>query len=892
MTDHNVTPVVNADYLVGSENDERRDIENPSRPYRMTWGDFEDKSLGAKFALAMEKLEGLMYALYGSLPIYDHTAPGDFKPKTWEPWERPYPRLMWGGEQYVEYENFEQTEIWRSPLEVAALGGVFAGSSPSVPIRSRSGDPQKLFAATGHNQDVFPLGSVKRATESGTNNIRFPHDPAGISSERHWPNEDNVKIIWEKPSNITLDPAKDPPKVYAKFVSSSGTSYASYEMTAVGNTYSCILPAQDHDTWCGWYVKAYVTGNPNPVYDPQVSGGQPVYGTPNNDPEHDRVDNQGYTFRWFSHYNPYGGGLPEMIDKWRKGTDRYLFDASEEIQPELINLVRYVLEKIVTDHHLEHNPKHRGQAGSSDAVDLCCVYMPIKFFWSGSNTPDMYISGGKDDTGNPLTNHPQVSDFVADEDARRSWRGHERVWAKHFILDENQPSAVACHMATLDHGDDETWRTWGNSIELEPNLWDPTDLVWNRVYGERGLKRGDVIDPIHVIELIEAIDYLIDEGCWKKQNVQKRKRSVHSLYSLECGESYGCGKNYDEPFDCHSSYNGGQLACDWWNPELNDGAGGWDDYPAPTSWENCRSEHTGQCNFRFYNSCQIYKHINPADPGEAYGYWKELECDPRQWNGKTSLVLGYIGHCVLPQGLSYYESSTRYIIEGSFYYLCGPDDQKNKHNFNGDCDDDVHGNGSSGKIREKTDGSPALCSGLYSLGNKFNDMEACKEIDPTHVNPPGFKTVTPVTNRGIAPGWAVSESYCTSVPDYDFSLRGAPGIGFYNWRETVGDNGDIVYEPVSLLCDVSPRSGSCESPTDYITEGINCVVDSYDYPVCRGDQVFVRVDLNKDSRGIPQLFPYPSRLRNPPDWRGPCLTHSNYNPCDYDGPLPDPPVKL
>ena len=40
MTDHNVTPVVNADYLVGSENDERRDIEIPSRPYRMTWWRF------------------------------------------------------------------------------------------------------------------------------------------------------------------------------------------------------------------------------------------------------------------------------------------------------------------------------------------------------------------------------------------------------------------------------------------------------------------------------------------------------------------------------------------------------------------------------------------------------------------------------------------------------------------------------------------------------------------------------------------------------------------------------------------------------------------------------------------------------------------------------------
>ena len=222
-------------------------------------------------------------------------------------------------------------------------------------------------------------------------------------------------------------------------------------------------------------------------------------------------------------------------------------------------------------------------------------------------------------------------------------------------------------MANYDHGDDETWKPWGNTIKLERNPIDPTDWVHMRLYGNRGLKPGDVIDPIHIIEIIEAVDYLIDKGCWKTQRVSKHKRSVHTFGGLDCGESYGCGKNYDEPFDCHSTYNGGQLACDWWNPDL----GGWDNYPAPTSWENCKSGHTGQCNFRYQNTCQINKFIDPPEPGEAYGYWKELQCDPSQWTGKTSLLIGYIGHCVMPQGLSYYESSTGYTIEGSFYYLCG-----------------------------------------------------------------------------------------------------------------------------------------------------------------------------------------------------------------------------
>ncbi len=902
MTDHNIYPEVNSLYRVGSHGDERRDIAYPNRPYRFTWGDFANKNLGAQFALAMKKLEGLMFALYGANPIYDHTAPGESKPMTWQPWERQYPRLMWGAEQWKEVEN-DYGDIYPVPLETAAVGGVYAGEMPCVPIRSGSGDPERFFAMTDHDLDVFPLGSVRRATTGTITNVPFPHDPAGISSELHWPTEDNVKIVWEKPGSVTLDASKDPPKVYAKFTKDGSSTYDSFDLVEDAGVYSCIMPAKAHDTWCGWHIKAFVEGCADAIYDPKVpEGAQPSYGTPNDDPEHDRLADQGYTFRWFSHYNPYGSGLPEMIDKWRKGTDRYLFDASEEIQPQLINLVRFVLERIVEEHHLQFNPRHRGGSSSVLAGDLCCFPMYIKFKWSGSNTPDLYIGGGKDDNGEPLTNHPQTPKFSGDESARLSWRGHERVWGKNFILNENQPDAIACFIAEPTHGDDETWRTWGHEIKLEPSFTDPNDLALNWAYEKRGLKEGDVIDEIHIVELIKAIDFLIDEGCWKTATVSKRKRTVSSYKGINCGEYHNCNSLADP--ECWMSLHGGQLACDWDNPDLNGGAGGWDAYPAPTSWEDCKSSNFGGvCNFKYGTSCYAYK-CGPGHPSPEtdldcqqlnYSNAKYLNCDPSE-----NYLFTYhkrVGNedCYWNPGqvqMQYEESI--YAIMGQFYWLCGPDDQEEKHKANDDweCDDPDHGNEYK-KVRWIPTGSISnpiqhiYFQNQYSMGNKYNDMDYCKELDPTWPTPPWFKRFTPVTNNGYAPHWFIPKTACMGVdPHVDLTPLEAPGIGRYHWTSVTVD-GVEEWEPDSLLCDIIAFTGCSEGYGNEWKK--ECMVTLGDYPVCEGNRVYVRVDLNLDSEGVPQLFPYPNSMRNPPDWRGPCRTHSNLN-FDCSGEIPPPPV--
>ena len=107
--------------------------------------------------------------------------------------------------------------------------------------------------------------------------LRTPYDPAGVSENPRWPNADDVIISWAIPDGVNLDPAKDPPTVYVKYSNTEeGDVFASYEMTLVGDEYRCTLPAQLHDTWCGWYVKAHVLGISDPVYDPQVPGGQPT----------------------------------------------------------------------------------------------------------------------------------------------------------------------------------------------------------------------------------------------------------------------------------------------------------------------------------------------------------------------------------------------------------------------------------------------------------------------------------------------------------------------------------------------------------------------------------------------------------------------------------------
>ena len=215
-----------------------------------------------------------------------------------------------------------------------------------------------------------------------------------------------------------------------------------------------------------------------------------------------RAEDQQYTYKTFSHWNPYPHGLPELWSYCRmcqEGTDGYTFAGDETIQPELINLARFVLSYIGSRYN--HSPKNRAQ------VPRCCFDMPIRFRWSGSAPWPLYVGGGKDATAHihPLHNLDDGAD-LGSALARMSWRGAGKLW----------PS-------NPEYGPGESWLPIPEQLGIERFAF--KDRYSCKVYWsgrDRGLRVGDVIEAAHLEEIIAAIDYLIDEGLWRKQPIKSR----------------------------------------------------------------------------------------------------------------------------------------------------------------------------------------------------------------------------------------------------------------------------------------------------------------------------------------------------------------------------------
>jgi hypothetical protein len=570
----------------------------------------------------------------------------------------------------------------------------------------------------------------------------------------------------------------------------------------------------------------------------------------------------------------------------RHGTDFFEFDGSETIQPELLNMVRWVLSWLggdccsgeydtcaETDDRCDvfhHNPRFRG---GDDG--LCCVPMPIKFRWSGSNVHPHYLTGGKGLVGGPtpdprpLHNHPNhvpgQGEVWGSEAARKSWRGTNMLYAD----------------APFDnpfYGGGYSWGTAPGTFTLmyEP-LYDPVARVYAR-YPSWGLRPGDVIEAVHIQEIIAAVDYLIDYGVWTSIAVCTRRRTPGSFMGQ------GCGRHYSRV--TWTQDGGGSYENESWN-ECGKCCVNWDTcayepcvpFTAPTwgdCWNDCRHDVCGMVAEK-QGECWYLHREPPEEDSSGTSYQIDVSCD-----GAQVLGCGAHGNCVgcwvqdwEGNWQPYYFTHTRCRrrVEGASYYVCTPPA----------CHagwDDSHG-GQFKKNRRDHDWHAG--EGLYLVatgppgfefsGNCLGDMYGCGQTYP--VGPDQglwFHEVTGVHWSGLAVGWYAG---CSAAPGCDGSTecgaaaqqaaQGLPaGIPGYGLHAADGDPLCQVCHHKRGGCGINCGGSDPNSPT---TDGHFCQCSLGDFPVCRGEAVWVAVDLNLDGSGRPYRS-FPGRNGGLPPYEG------------------------
>ncbi|MEP0848625.1 MAG: hypothetical protein HRF50_17605, partial [Phycisphaerae bacterium] len=289
----------------------------PAGPGEINWED----TLGGKFALAMEKLEGLLYAVFGSRP-HAHWDGNSWVKRQW--YDRQHPRCLWGPEAWERrlldfggvYGCGPEGQCWdyqESGKEYAALGESPPCCSmphPEVPIRTRSGDPAYQFAKGVHDRTYFPIGSVARDYDSD------PFDPEGSGwfGATQPGRQDGVGYTEKTGDVVTFTYAKPgeiqtPHNVRLYYRTrprgGSWSGWSNINMTGGPPTYTATRGPFQHGTEMQWYVRIQRLGIPG------VDPGYTKY-DPGGDSAPAAAD--AYYLQWYTHFNPYIYGLPEMLD--------------------------------------------------------------------------------------------------------------------------------------------------------------------------------------------------------------------------------------------------------------------------------------------------------------------------------------------------------------------------------------------------------------------------------------------------------------------------------------------------------------------------------------------------------------------------------------------------
>jgi len=230
-----------------------------------TWATFaavgeHGHTLGDRFRFAMERLERLLYAVYGARPA--SYAP--YQDWSW----RLNPRCLWGPEQWSA-TWCPSWDIYGNPIcsrshwqfhETAAYGSNYQSkaATPHVPIKSRSGDwrKQALDESTGRtfDREHFPRGSIERDDGAQVFDPRgtgdFGGDPTRIGTHGpvHFQGE-AVEIRYTPPTGKVVTAA-------TLMYSTSRGGGGNLTMAFVGGVYKASIPAQLHDTTVEWSITA------------------------------------------------------------------------------------------------------------------------------------------------------------------------------------------------------------------------------------------------------------------------------------------------------------------------------------------------------------------------------------------------------------------------------------------------------------------------------------------------------------------------------------------------------------------------------------------------------------------------------------------------------------
>ncbi len=581
----------------------------------------------------------------------------------------------------------------------------------------------------------------------------------------------------------------------------------------------------------------------------------------------------------------------------RHGTDYFECDGGETLQPALVSMVRWVLSWLggdcCTDEYdtcaetddrcdaFHHNPRFRG---GDDG--LCCVPMPIRFRWSGSNQHPHYRTGGKAGGLDTQPLHSREED-AGSQAARKTWRGINMLYTH------------ADHFDNPFYGGGYSWGTAPGTFVLMymPNH-DPFAKVWAK-YPEWGLRPGDVIEAVHIQELVDAVDYLVDKGVWTTIGICTRKRTPGQFMGYDCGHHYAesyvsgygtSGSEYRKACDkcCANSdacYPYDHALGYWyhhWGPGYDDS---WTEYPdtceawpAPT-WEEC-TQNCSSAKCHMMSRKKGFSHYDGVEPTSCKrGWWRNTVCDgygPNDYFGGTESASG-CGYHRTERGCYEWDwQSQGWVaspnkgygctrrVEGYSYYACTPDE------CNDGWDDD-HG-GLCKKNRRDHVWHPGLYSkatgppGNEFSGNCLGDMFGCGQIYP--LGPDDglwFHEVTGIYWRGLVPNWF---NGCSGMPgcgsDCPWTLAEVqalpPEIPGYGHYDEDGDPLCNVYYHAETGCFSSYQGAAA-------CDGHVCRCSLGDFPACKGEAAWVAVDLNLDGSDRPYRS-FPGRNGGLPPYEG------------------------